>query len=623
MALLRHGDSDLPAVCGNLGNSLLERFERTAQPDDLAEAKTMLERALSSDQLAPHARAVFLSCAASAWSAQFGLDQDLATLTTAIDLAGEALAAAPALEHRLRLLCNLAVHQHSYALRSGRPGPLAEAISNLRDALAATGTRDAQSVRVLMTLGAALRDHFQLTGDRASLAEAIECLDRALSLEPSDSECASAKSNLGVALTTLYAIQGDETALERGIAVLEHANAATPANHQERAVRLTNLANALRERSARTGAQADLDRSITILRQAADSTRASEMRSVIMSSLGVALMDRYHLDGEPKSLDQAVDALAAAVQSTPSGHGQQSKRMSNLGVALSTRGRLRGTRADVDRAVECQEAAVAAEVGPELHVRTSNLGAALLNRYRSTGSSADLNAAVAADRLALSLLPDNDPNRDSFLNGLGVALHELFRRCNDLAALDEAVSIFEQSVSGLPKNHTNYGKRHANLAEAAAARYRHSHQLASRGLALASWKKAAEAVATPTGVRCSAAAKLGRLAALSADWARASDGLREAVELLPRLAHRRVNRAVQESHLARHVGLVSDAAAAALSAGSPETAVELLEYGRAVLWEQLMQTRGDLTALAAAHPEVASRLHELRQALDPWSDADS
>jgi hypothetical protein len=75
-------------------------------------------------------------------------------------------------------------------------------------------------------------------------------------------------------------------------------------------------------------------------------------------------------------------------------------------------------------------------------------------------------------------------------------------------------------------------------------------------------------------------------------------------------------RGAQEEHLSQWVGVASRAAATALDADQPETAVELLEQGRGVLWSQLLDSRTDVAALAEAAPELAQRLQAVRAGLD-------
>ncbi|WP_306213491.1 CHAT domain-containing protein [Actinoplanes sp. RD1] len=89
-----------------------------------------------------------------------------------------------------------------------------------------------------------------------------------------------------------------------------------------------------------------------------------------------------------------------------------------------------------------------------------------------------------------------------------------------------------------------------------------------------------------------------------------------AVDLLPLVAWPGLPAAERESLLIAGAGLADEAAAAAIEAGRPAEAVELVEAGRAVLWGQWLATRNDLSAVAAVSPELATRLQESREILD-------
>ncbi|QFZ19577.1 hypothetical protein [Saccharothrix syringae] len=104
------------------------------------------------------------------------------------------------------------------------------------------------------------------------------------------------------------------------------------------------------------------------------------------------------------------------------------------------------------------------------------------------------------------------------------------------------------------------------------------------------------------------------------DYRAAVEGYEHAVELLDTLAWRDLSRHDQELLLTRFGGVASEAAAAAISAGLPERAVELLEQGRSVLWNQVVGVRRDRAEIL---PETISRLERLRTALDgSTGDAD-
>ncbi len=141
------------------------------------------------------------------------------------------------------------------------------------------------------------------------------------------------------------------------------------------------------------------------------------------------------------------------------------------------------------------------------------------------------------------------------------------------------------------------------------------------------WRAAARSrTGLAADMRLRAAWAWGDTAATAGDAADAAAGFATAVALLPVLAWRGLDRAVREQHLWRWSGLASDACAWTLRVGDPRRAVELLEQGRSITWNQVVQTRADLTAARTAAPELVARLDELRAALDapaPVTDLDA
>ena len=93
--------------------------------------------------------------------------------------------------------------------------------------------------------------------------------------------------------------------------------------------------------------------------------------------------------------------------------------------------------------------------------------------------------------------------------------------------------------------------------------------------------------ATPS-MRVAAARGWGLCALLAGYPGSAVEGYTAAIELMPLVAWHGLDQATREHHLREWAGLASDAAAAAVAAGDPARAVELLEAGRSMLWTQAL-----------------------------------
>ena len=118
------------------------------------------------------------------------------------------------------------------------------------------------------------------------------------------------------------------------------------------------------------------------------------------------------------------------------------------------------------------------------------------------------------------------------------------------------------------------------------------------------------------GLRVAAARGWGQCALLAGDPGSAVEGYTAAIELLPLVAWHGLDQATREHHLREWAGLASDAAAAAVAAGDPARAVELLEAGRSMLWTQALHLRQDLAALQERAPGLAAVLEASRAVLN-------
>ena len=181
---------------------------------------------------------------------------------------------------------------------------------------------------------------------------------------------------------------------------------ATPADHPDRAMYLSNLGNALLVRFGRTGALADLETGIEAEQAAVDAIPADHAnRATYLSNLGGALQTRFGYTGVLADLDAAIEAGRAAAEATPADHPNRAIYLSTLGNALRTRFGQTGAQADRQAALSAfvQVTKMDSAV-PSLRVMTGRAAAALAAR-----SEPGL-AASLLDR-AVRLLPEVTPRQ--------------------------------------------------------------------------------------------------------------------------------------------------------------------------------------------------------------------
>jgi hypothetical protein len=469
--------------------------------------------------------------------------------------------------------------------RAAHPGSNPDdSVQAWQDAVNGAAADDPGRPALLSNLAHALGHRFELRGNPGDLDDAIAAGQAAADVAVTGHlHRVAILANLSITLLRRFSLAAAVADLTAAVAAARAAIDSAPAGHPDRALALSCLGNAVQTRFRALGDDADLDDAINLARAAVAATAHGDAdRSRRLSNLAGALQARFERTWNISDLDAAVVAVRAAVDASPAGHSDRPMFLSNLAIALVLRfqhghkGAGLNAGAELDVAADAAQGAVDATlVGhPDLAGRLSNLSAALYLRYQMAGNLADLDAAIAAGRRAVAAGNAEHPDRGGYLANLGNALHSRFQR--------EAEPAYAQA-------------------------------------ALDAWR-AAIGTASPAAVRIGSGRSWGDLAAALGRWPDAADGYAHVVGLLPVLAWQGVGRRSQERLLADWTGLAGDAAASAVAAGKPEQATEQLEFGRAVLWSQLLQAHDELDLLRAAWPVLAGRLDEVRTELDRASD---
>ncbi|MGC4750177.1 CHAT domain-containing protein [Micromonospora sp. DT201] len=424
-------------------------------------------------------------------------------------------------------------------------------------------------------LAVALRHRFQLTRRHDDLARSADLARRRVELMPvGDPLRAGALSTLAVTLGSLFEMTGRPSDLTAAVTAAREAVTARDADRMRRAGHLTNLGNLLRIRYEHYRHRDDLNQAITAGAEALDIARDHHEAAAMWSNYSAALRERFRLAGDHADLEAAIDAARHGLRAARDGSPHVVPCAIHLGCALLDRYHAANEVGDVREAVDMLRTALAA-IEPEHRFygpASVNLGIGLRALFGCTGDRVDLDAAVDAGRTGHATLNTDDPSRALDALNLGQSLMARFQQSTDPADAREAAALF---------------------------------------------REAAESVAAPAKLRLDAARTWADLESdLQFGSAQNVTAYRTAVELLPLLAWRSLPTTERENLVGAYAGLIDDAAAAATEAGRPEEAVELVEGGRAVLWGQWLATRGDLSEVVAASPELGAQLQALRTVLD-------
>jgi tetratricopeptide (TPR) repeat protein len=499
--------------------------------------------------------------------------------------------------------------------------------------------------------------------------KAIELYGAAVRVCPADSaDFPRAQHAYGTALRTLAERTGDLTALDGAVAAHRTAAQASFPDHPDRAPILSGLGLALFVLFEQTGQSGALAESVDLGRAAARfGTAADAHRAIVLSNLGVSLRAAFEQSGQLGLAAEAVTAARYAVKASIERTEQDPFRyrwLGNLGSALLATGKATGQTDLIAEAVDVCESAVRAAAPDDPHLANglANLGAALWAHADVTERTDLLARSVQAYRAAAAAAADGSPLRSGVLTGLGSTLDALAEDTGDRDLLEEAANAHRAAVAAAPPGHADHARWLSNLggtlirlyertgrrdvldealqrcreAEAASRddRAERGGILVNLGIALttraeadqpdeasadqarACFRQAADLAEAPTAVRIQAARELARLAIAADKPDEALGALETAVELAERLHSTALLRKDRQHWLSRLGGLPAQAAAAALAAGKPQRAVELLEQTRAVLVTETLGLRnGERERLRAADPNLADELDRARSAL--------
>ncbi|MFD3521323.1 CHAT domain-containing protein [Streptomyces sp. NPDC058653] len=513
----------------------------------------------------------------------------------------------------------------------------------------------------------ALVKRYERTGGLADLEEAIALLTRSCrETWSSPDQRGHAERQLGLALRMRHARLGDLRDLAEARRLIGEEETSEAGPSAGRTVEwLVNSALELRGRFERgLGAPEDLVTAAARMREALAAIPAAHAsRPGVLTNLGMVLVSLHQQSTGTAVLTEAVDALREAVRETPAGHHLLGGRLINLSAALMLRHNRLEDSADLAEALECRRRA-ASLPGASASKRAAILsatGAALMRTAERTNDVATLDEAVEQMRAALELtgatdplrptrqlslavilvsrsgltrrrrdlreartvlesalaaLPEGSPLRPNFLVTDAVVQRALFRTDWFPGAHEQVIGQLREAVDATPPDHPNLTTRLFILGELLDQRHARTGAPDDLRQSAAAFREAALEPQCPPSERVAAAWRWARA------WTRlgrpdlALKGYVVAVDLMPVVSPRHLLRDDQEFRLGGMTGLGAEAAACAVRCGEPALAVRLLEQARGVLLAQAFDANSDLTELARRAPESADELVRLRRGLD-------
>lgn len=616
------GHPDSTVLQQNLVIALRVEFEHTGRLEVLVEAVNAMRQSVMATPDDHPDRGGRLNNLGIGLRELFERTGNMADLEDAVRTGCEAVAATPeGHPSRAGRLSNLGILLRTVFEHAGRVEALDEAVRVGRSAVAAAPQGHPNRALCLDSLAATLRTLFEHGGLVEVLEEAVDVGRDAVAATPEGHpDRASSLSNLAIALRCLFECLGKPETLAEAVETVREAVSIVPDKHPDRARILNNLGTVLQPLFKITGDLAVLTEAVQAARQAVAATPEHDVeRAAYLSSYGGTLLLQFECTGELAVLTEAVETVQQVVLVTPNGHPHFARRLCNSGIVLLKLFGRTKELALLSEATETIRRSVLAtsDDHPDFARHLAHLGIALLASFERTGEAEVLTEAIQAMRLAVSATSDKHSDRPGRLHNLGIALLALFEHIGELEVLTEAIQVNRDALSVTPEEHSERARYLHGLGAKLRALFDRTKEPSVIVEAGECYRLAASSAMGATLVRISAYRQVAQLSLEAGDLEDGLPYVEAAVELIDTLAPGSLARADREHQLSQLAEFPAEAAVAALSAGRPERAVELLERTRGVLAAEVLGMRGgELSRLRQGGQWIlADRLEALRTRL--------
>ncbi|KAF8163839.1 CHAT domain-containing protein [Crassisporium funariophilum] len=601
--LLPDGHAFKPSWYIDLGDLFQNRFGITSSISDLNDAILSQQTAL---HLTPENHADIpnqWNNLGYSFQMQFERTGDLTNLDQAILAHRKAVQLAPEGHEDLHAsLSNLGFALQSRFQRTGHLSDLDLAISTKQRALDLTPHDEVDLPEWFFELGSSFEKRFERTSHITDINEAIAMKGRAVNLI-TENHVGMPKflNNLGTSFQTRFEHLGNPSDINEAVSAHRRSVKLTSSGHPRLPSRLNNLANSFEIRFKRSGDLADINEAISAQQRAVNITTIGDASMPgRLGNLGYFFETRFQRTDDLRDINEAISIQQRGVDLIPQGHAEMANWLSNLGCSFQSRFERNGDLADLIQAISTKQEAVdlTPDGNPDMPIRLNNLAAAFESRFGQTKDLSDLDKAISVQRKVVDLTPAGHPTMSQRLNNLGSSFLSRYKITGDLSDINLATAAHQSAVELTPEGHSGLPVRLGNLGTISSYRLASTH---------------------PTGApsrKLSTAAQWASCCSRNSDHPQAMEAYTVAIDLLPQVAG--MEQTIQKRHenLISISSLSNQAAAAAFSCGRLESALEWLEHGRCLVWNQLNNLRTPLNELRAYNRALADRILEVSSALE-------
>ncbi|KAF8872390.1 CHAT domain-containing protein [Gymnopilus junonius] len=447
----------------------------------------------------------------------------------------------------------------------------------------------------LNNLGSSFLRWFEQTGEMTDISESIRLQQKAVELTPvGRADLPRQLNNLGNSFLRRFERTGEMADISESIRLQQTAVELTPVGHADLPSQLNNLGSSFLRQFERTGEMTDISESIRLQQTAVELTPVGHADLPHwLNNLGHSFLRRFERTGEMTDISESIRLRQTAVELTPVGHADLPSQLNNLGGSFLCQFERTREMSDISESIRLHQTAV--ELTPVGHADLphwlNNLGHSFLRRFEQTGEMTDISESIRLRQTAVELTPVGHADLPSQLKNLGGTFLRRFERTGKMTDISESIRLQQTAVELTPVGHADLPGQLNNLGGSFLRHFEHSENLESFDLAVLNFR-------------------------LSANSHTGSPLISIILHLLSVIAG--LDNTVKRRHdlLIDSSQLPIVAAAAALSVNRPDRALEWLEQGRCIVWNQINQLRTPVEDLHAFNPTLADKFTSISKQLE-------
>lgn len=558
----------------------------------------------------------YLANLSGALTMVFSWNGDKTLLPEAVEAALAAVEATPPDHPRRRQRLSVLTDTLSELLDQKAEPELRRRVTFVRRAVLLSAEEAPLHAMFRADLANALQTLYQEHGDRSALAEAVKVARRnRAEFDHDDENWRAGLITLTSLLKQEFEAGGDAAVLQEAVEAGREACRVVGTEHPNALSARLSLSNAVLTLYNQTGKPELLREAVERARESI-SLSSDDNRSEPYTVLCAALHSHFERTGDDQSLHEAVEAGRRAVElEAPEGRAMQ---FSNLGLVLQSAYQHRSDVNALRDAVQvCRSAVELANTNdPSYPNYLTNLSISLGDLAWLERDAPKLSEALEFSRAAGQAAPATHANQTRYLTNQAVLLHQLFELTEDDTYLHEALRAQHQVLDWTPDHHPDRATRLMNLGSSLNSLYKLTGDKAHLNEERHCYADAAFAISAPPQHRLRAARQAAQRDLKAGDPQHALEMAEIVVSLIPLVTTRERSSADRARQVTDFRGLADLVAAAAIAAGRPAYAVELLEQTRGLLFADALDIRSDLTSLRDQEARLAEEFDALGQEIE-------